>query len=244
MTITAPASPQVDRDGRRHPRLVHPRPVRHVHPLGAVRPAGPARVGEEPRADHRRGLPEVLRPLRPDLFDAADWARRAREAGMKYVVLTTKHHEGFALWDSALTDYKSTNTPFGRDIVREFVDAVRAEGCGSASTTRSSTGTTPTSPSTGCTRGGTTATRRSLRSTRAATWPGTAVPPRSGDGAVVRLRADRLPVLRLLVPRQRPRGHLGGKGRDDWGSEELLELTRRLQPGIIVNDRLDLPATS
>ena len=47
---------------------------------------------------------------------------------MKYVVLTAKHHDGFCLFDSEYTDYKITNTPFGRDLVREFVEAVRAEG--------------------------------------------------------------------------------------------------------------------
>ena len=61
-------------------------------------------------------------------FDARRWARAAKEAGMQYVVLTAKHHDGFCLFDSQYTDWKSTNTPFGRDIVREFVDAVRAEG--------------------------------------------------------------------------------------------------------------------
>lgn len=64
----------------------------------------------------------------PDLFDAKEWARKAKEAGMKYAVLTTKHHEGFCLFDSAYTDYKATNTPFGRDIVKEYADAFRAEG--------------------------------------------------------------------------------------------------------------------
>ena len=64
----------------------------------------------------------------PDRFDAKAWAKVARSAGMKYAVLTTKHHEGFCLWDSKFTDYKSTKTPFGRDIVREFVEAFRAEG--------------------------------------------------------------------------------------------------------------------
>lgn len=63
----------------------------------------------------------------PD-FDPRAWARAAREAGMRYVVLTAKHHDGFCLFDSALTDYKSTNTPFGRDAVAEFVEAVRTEG--------------------------------------------------------------------------------------------------------------------
>ena len=47
---------------------------------------------------------------------------------MKYVVLTTKHHEGFCLWDSKLTDYTVMNTPYGKDIVAQYVDAVRAAG--------------------------------------------------------------------------------------------------------------------
>ena len=61
-------------------------------------------------------------------FDPKAWARAAKEAGMKYMVLTAKHHDGFCLFDSQYTDFKSTNTPFGRDIVKEFVEAVRGEG--------------------------------------------------------------------------------------------------------------------
>lgn len=64
----------------------------------------------------------------PDMFDAKDWARQAKNAGMKYAILTTKHHEGFCMFDSQYTDYKITNTPFGRDLVKEFVDAFREEG--------------------------------------------------------------------------------------------------------------------
>jgi alpha-L-fucosidase len=64
----------------------------------------------------------------PDLYDARAWARQAKAAGMKYAVMTTKHHEGFCMFDSQFTDYKSTNTPAGRDLVREYVDAFRAEG--------------------------------------------------------------------------------------------------------------------
>lgn len=64
----------------------------------------------------------------PDLFDAKEWARKAKAAGMKYAVLTTKHHEGFCLFDSKYTDYKITNTAFGRDLVKEYVEAFRAEG--------------------------------------------------------------------------------------------------------------------
>ena len=64
----------------------------------------------------------------PDLYDPRDWARRAKAAGMKYVVLTAKHHDGFCLWDSKATDYKATNTPYGKDLLKPFVEAVLAEG--------------------------------------------------------------------------------------------------------------------
>ena len=64
----------------------------------------------------------------PDLYDPQEWAKMAKDAGMKYAVITSKHHEGFCLFDSDYTDYKATNTPAGRDLLREWVDAFRAEG--------------------------------------------------------------------------------------------------------------------
>ena len=64
----------------------------------------------------------------PRDYDLKKWARAAKDAGMKYAVLTAKHHDGFCLFDSALTDFKSTNTKLGRDIVADFLDAFRAEG--------------------------------------------------------------------------------------------------------------------
>ena len=64
----------------------------------------------------------------PQKYDPREWARVAKQAGMKYAVLTAKHHDGFCLFDSRLTDYKSTNTRCGRDLVREFLEAFRAEG--------------------------------------------------------------------------------------------------------------------
>lgn len=64
----------------------------------------------------------------PDRYDPAAWARLCRAAGMKYAILTTKHHDGFCLFDSALTNYKATNTPARRDLVKQYVDAFRAEG--------------------------------------------------------------------------------------------------------------------
>lgn len=64
----------------------------------------------------------------PDLFDAKQWAKIAKSSGMKYVVFTAKHHEGFCLFDSKYTDYKVTNTPYGKDLLKEVVDAFRSEG--------------------------------------------------------------------------------------------------------------------
>ena len=81
-------------------------------------------VEEMPKEDY---MP-FFHQFNPVDFDPKQWARAAKEAGMKYVVLTAKHHDGFCLFDSQYTDFKSTNTKCGRDLVREYVDAVRAEG--------------------------------------------------------------------------------------------------------------------
>lgn len=61
-------------------------------------------------------------------YNPKEWARLAKKAGMKYAVLTAKHHDGFCLYDTKLTDFKSTNGPSKRDLVKEFLDAFRAEG--------------------------------------------------------------------------------------------------------------------
>jgi alpha-L-fucosidase len=69
---------------------------------------------------------KYFKHFNPDLYDPDRWAEAASNAGMKYFVITTKHHEGFALWDSKLSDYKATNTPAQRDLLRPMVDAFRA----------------------------------------------------------------------------------------------------------------------
>ncbi|MFH0795838.1 MAG: alpha-L-fucosidase [Candidatus Omnitrophota bacterium] len=72
---------------------------------------------------------EKLRKIfNPTGYNPRSWARLARSAGMKYMVLTTKHCDGFCLFDSKLTDYTSMYTPARRDLVREYVDACRYEG--------------------------------------------------------------------------------------------------------------------
>lgn len=64
----------------------------------------------------------------PEDYNPVEWARLAKKAGMRYAVLTVKHHEGFCLFDSQYTDYKSTRTKCRRDLAAEFVEAFRAEG--------------------------------------------------------------------------------------------------------------------
>jgi len=92
--------------------------------------AVPAR-GEWVRSNER--MPEekympFFREFDPSAVDPKAWVQAAKEAGMGYVILTAKHHDGFYLFDSELTDFKSTNTPMGRDIVREFLEAGREAG--------------------------------------------------------------------------------------------------------------------
>ena len=67
-------------------------------------------------------------PWNPIERPARAWARLAKEAGMKYMVMTTKHHEGFCLWDTAQTEYNAARRGPGRDLVREYVEACREFG--------------------------------------------------------------------------------------------------------------------
>lgn len=71
---------------------------------------------------------EFLPQFNPVEFDADAWVRMAKAAGMKYVVITTKHHDGFALYDSAISDYDVMATPFQRDIMAELAEACREHG--------------------------------------------------------------------------------------------------------------------
>jgi len=92
----------------------------------------PAR-GEWVRHGERMSLADYqgyFEEFNPTRYDPRDWARLARQAGQRYIVLTTKHHDGFCLFDSDLTEYKATNTPAGRDLLTPFVEACREEGLG------------------------------------------------------------------------------------------------------------------
>jgi len=70
----------------------------------------------------------LYKQFNPVKFDAEQWVQMAKDAGMKYLVFTSKHHDGFSMFDSRLTDYKITNSPFKRDVVRELADACHKGG--------------------------------------------------------------------------------------------------------------------
>lgn len=176
----------------------------------------------------------------PDLYNPVEWAREAKRAGMRYFVVTTKHHEGFCLWDSKYTSYKATNTPAKADLLAPMVEAFRAEGL----------------------RVG---FYHSLIDWHHPDFPIDGYHPRRDDDDFKAKNTGRdiakyreylhAQVRELLTgygkvdylffdfsyPAERRPEIWGNKGRDDWGSKDLLAMVRELQPGIAVNDRLDLP---
>lgn len=70
----------------------------------------------------------LMRRFNPSRFDADAWVALAAEAGQRYLVVTSRHHDGFSMYDTALSDYKVTNTPFGRDPLRDLADACARRG--------------------------------------------------------------------------------------------------------------------
>ena len=77
-----------------------------------------------PRAEYAK----LAQQWNPTRFDPDAWLDLAERAGMKYVCLTTKHHDGFCLWDTKLTSYNTMNTPYGKDVVRQVADACHRRG--------------------------------------------------------------------------------------------------------------------
>lgn len=81
---------------------------------------------EIPLADYKKN---VVAKFNPESFDAEEWVHIAKAAGMRYIVITAKHHDGFAMWDSKLTDFDIIDsTEFGRDPMRELRDATKEAG--------------------------------------------------------------------------------------------------------------------
>lgn len=174
----------------------------------------------------------------PDLYDPRVWAQEAKNAGMKYFVVTSKHHDGFCLWDSALTDYKATNTPWGEDLLQPMAEAFRAEGLKVGFYHSLIDWHHPEFPVDGL---------HSMRDDE--------VFREAQKNRDVRKYAEYLhgQTRELLTQfgkldmmwfdfsySQHDWGWSKGKGKADWQSEKLLAMVRALQPGIIVNDRLQV----
>ncbi len=172
----------------------------------------------------------------PDLFDPHEWAKMAKEAGMKYAVITTKHHEGFCMFDSEYTDYKVTNTPYGKDIIKEWVEAFREEGLGVGFYYSLLDWHHPDY----------TIDRNHPQSASSDDEYDKLNDGRDMDNyrkyiknQVRELLTNYGKIDIIWLDYSFPTGK-HGKDRDDWDSENLLKMVRELQPGIIVNDRLDL----
>lgn len=80
--------------------------------------------GKIPLAEYNKLHPQ----FNPAAFNAADWVSQAKRAGQKYLVITTKHHDGFCMFDSKLTDYTIMHTPFKRDVIKELADECHRQG--------------------------------------------------------------------------------------------------------------------
>ena len=178
----------------------------------------------------------------PDLYDPATWAKEAKNAGMKYMVVTSKHHDGFCLWDSALTDYKATRTPWGKDVLKPLVEAFRAEGFRLGFYHSVIDWHHPDFPVDGL---------HPMRNNPA-------FREREKGRDIARYRAYLHNQTRELLTQfgkidimwfdfsypNMDWGWSKGKGKDDWDSARLATMVRELQPGIILNDRLDLPESA
>lgn len=176
----------------------------------------------------------------PDHFEPEKWAKEAKKAGMKYAVLTTKHHEGFCLFDSKYTDYKATNTKAHRDLVREFVNAFRKEGLKvgfyySLIDWHHPDFTIDRVHPQRATDDVKDKAAYYTRLNKGKNWNNY----RTYLHNQVRELLTNYGKIDIIWLDFSYPGEFG-KGHDDWGSKELLAMVRKLQPGIIVNNRLDL----
>jgi len=172
----------------------------------------------------------------PDLFNPGVWADLASGAGMKYFVITTKHHEGFCLWDTELTDYKAPNTPAGRDLLRPVVDAFRERGLKVGFYHSLIDWHHPHYTIDRChpmrENSDFIAEDKNRDLTKYTEYlHGETRELLTGFGKVNIIWFD----FSVAATEE-----FAGKGKDEWRSEELITMIRELQPGIIINDRLQI----
>ena len=92
-----------------------------------------ALTGIQEQAFARMDMPReeyeaLMHKFDPVKYDPEKWVLLAKEAGMEYICFTTKHHDGFCMWDTAYSDYKITNTPYGKDTLKMLADACQKHG--------------------------------------------------------------------------------------------------------------------
>lgn len=97
----------------------------HDSQLGSVISHSMVGASEKYLGRYINELPKTFNPKR---YDPDEWMEIAKIAGVKYMVLTTKHHNGFCMWDTETTDFGIMNTPYGKDVVKDYVDACRRYG--------------------------------------------------------------------------------------------------------------------
>jgi alpha-L-fucosidase len=174
----------------------------------------------------------------PDLYDPAVWAQEAKNAGMKYMVVTSKHHDGFCLWDSALTDYKAPNTPAGRDLLRPMLEAFRAEDLRVGLYHSLIDWHHPEFPVDGLHPMRENVEFRQAEKDRDVTKYRTYL---HGQTRELLTQYGDIDVMWFdFSYSSRDWGWSTGKGKEDWDSETLMAMVRDLQPGIILNDRLEI----
>jgi alpha-L-fucosidase len=191
-----------------------------------------------PDAEYRRYVDH----FDPDLYDPGAWADLALAAGMRYVVVTTKHHDGFCLWDSKLSDYTAAHTPYGGDVLTPLVSALRERDLGVGFYHSLIDWHHPDFPIDGLHP-----LRDDAEALAGQGGRDMAAYRRYLHGQVRELLTGYGPLDELWFDFDYP-DHVhegvkvwGGKGPDDWGSAELLAMVRELQPGALVNDRLGVP---
>jgi alpha-L-fucosidase len=173
----------------------------------------------------------------PDRFDPRQWAKAARQAGMKYLVITSKHHEGFCLWDSKYTDYKATNTPYGKDLLKQVVEAYQAEGLRVGFYYSLIDWHHPHFPIDGVHPYRDDPRAAELNQGRDITLYAEYLRNQVGELLTQFGQVDIL-WLDFSYPNQVYKG-MPGKGRKDWESEKLYQLIRKLAPQIVLNNRMD-----
>jgi len=174
----------------------------------------------------------------PDLYDPSTWAQAAKDAGMKYFVVTSKHHDGFCLWDSALTDYKATNTPAGRDLLGPMMQAFRTEGFKVGFYHSLLDWHHPEFPVDGLHPMRENMAFREAAKNRDISKYADYL---HGQTRELLTQFGKIDVMWFdFSYSNRGWGWSQGKGKDDWRSQELMAMVRELQPGILVNDRLEI----